>query len=104
MSMAGANTIEAICRMPAEFRRRGDVSMMDLLKESGYLENRSHVTEVLLQLYLNDHPEVIEAWLIESQDQRTSEGWYLLDPTAAEAGRGWIVGFYPGGTRKKYTG
>ena len=103
IGMADARTIEAICRMPAESRRRGDVSMIDLLKESGYLQADWKLTEVLLQAYLRDHPEAIEAWLTESQDQRGSGSWYLLDPAAAGAERSWVVGFYPNGPKRKYS-
>jgi hypothetical protein len=101
--MADARIIEAICRMPAEYERRGNVSMIELLRESGYLKADWELTEVLLQTYLSEHPEAIEAWLAESRDQRVSEGWYLQDPEATGIRGRWLVGYYPNGPRMNYS-
>jgi hypothetical protein len=36
-SMGTRKIAEAVCRMPSEFYERRNISMLDLLKESGYL-------------------------------------------------------------------
>ena len=96
-------TVEAICRMPEDFTRRGDVSMITLLKESGHLNSPGELTEEVLRQYIGAHPEVMESWIGLSQDQRTSESWYVLRPEWAESRGSWIVGFYPGGPSKSYS-
>jgi hypothetical protein len=96
-------TIEAICRMPEDFTRRGDVSMVALLEESGYLSNRSALTEAVLRQYIEAHPEVVDSWTGFSEDQRASESWYVLRPEWADARGSWIVGFHPGGPRTSHS-
>jgi hypothetical protein len=76
--------------------------MLDLLRESGYRESPDRVTEEALRSYLERHPQVIESWVIESIDQRSSEGWFLLDPATANAGGLWVVGFHPSGQRTTF--
>ena len=94
-------TIEAICRMPEVFTRRGDVSMIALLKESGYPDS-GPLTEELLRQYIEAHPEVVDSWTGHSEDSRASEGWYVLRPERAESGSSWVVGYYPSGPRRSY--
>ncbi len=96
-------TLEAICRMPENFTRRGDVSMITLLKESGHLNNPGQLTEEVLRPYIRAHPEVIDSWTGLSEDQRASECWYVLRPESAESRDSWMVGFHPGGPRKSYS-
>ena len=96
-------TIDAICRMPADFRRRGDVSMIKLLEESGHFKAPAQLTEDAVRRYIEAHPETIDLWASYSEDERASEFWYLLRPEYAESGGSWIVGFHPGGPRKRYS-
>ena len=93
--------VEAICRMPEEFTRRGDVSMIALLKQSGHLD-AGPLTEEVLRQYIEAHPEVIDSWTGHSEDSRASEGWYVLRPEWVESGGSWIVGYHPSGPRKSY--
>jgi hypothetical protein len=44
-----SSILAAIGRMPTEFRSRGDVSMVKLVSESGYVENQTLVTVDLLR-------------------------------------------------------
>ncbi len=96
-------SIEAICRMPEDFRRRGDVSMIKLLEESGYLNAAAQMTEDTLRRYVAAHPDTIDSWAGFSEDERASEGWYLLRPQYPEARGSWVVGFHPSGPRKSYS-
>jgi hypothetical protein len=95
--------VEAICRMPDDFTRRGDVCMISLLKESGFLSSPHELTEQVLHQYIQVHPEVIDSWTGLSEDQRASECWYVLRPEWAESRGSWVVGFHPGGPRKNYS-
>jgi hypothetical protein len=96
-------TLEAICRMPEDFTRRGDVSMVTLLKESRHLNSPDQLTEEVLRQYMRAHPEIIDSWTGLSEDQRASKCWYVLRPEWAELGGSWIVGFHPGGPRESYS-
>ena len=57
------NTVEAVCRMPISFAERGDVSMVNLLSESGYCEHRVTVNEAALQAHLRSEPGLVDVWL-----------------------------------------
>lgn len=85
--------------MPLEYKSRRDVSMLQLLAESGYLTHQSLVTVEVLSAYFAEHPESIDAWLLQSLDNHSSRSWYLLDPSAAKTQGKWVVGFLPGERR-----
>ena len=97
-----SSVVTSIGRMPLEFKSRGNVSMMQLLAESGYLATQSLITVELLSAYFAEHPESINAWLLQSLDNRGSPSWYLQDPSAANAQGKWVVGFYPGERREYF--
>jgi hypothetical protein len=97
-----SRVVSSIGRMPLEFKSRGNVSMLQLLAESGYLQNQSLVTVELLTAYFAEHPESIDAWLLQSLDNHGSPSWYLLDPSAANTQGKWAVGFYPGERREYF--
>jgi hypothetical protein len=97
-----SSVVSSIGRMPLEFRSRGNVSMLQLLAESGYLEHQSFVSVEVLSAYFAEHPETIDAWLLQSLDNRGSPSWYLLDPSAANAQGKWAVGFHPGERREYF--
>jgi len=97
-----ADVVAAIGRMPTEFRERGDISMMQLRKESGYSANPAAVTEAELARHFRTNPDQIDSWLIHSQDNRGVPAWCLLDPPAAKDRGLWVVGFYPGSRRYSF--
>ena len=68
-----------ICDIPAVFRR-GERSVHEVVRASGYPDFRGRFAARELADYLRAHPEVIESWVAYSQDKRTSEGWYLRPP------------------------
>jgi hypothetical protein len=74
--------------------------MLRLLADAGYLGNQSLITVELLSAYFAEHPESIDAWLLQSLDNRSSPSWYLLDPSAANTQGEWVVGFRPGERRE----
>jgi hypothetical protein len=94
--MKNQKIIEALCRIPRDFRERGDVSMVSLLKETGYVEMPDQITVEAIELHLKAHPELVEIWQSESQDKRSSPAWYLMSPTDySNTRKAWVVGNYP---------
>jgi hypothetical protein len=81
--------ISRVCRLPQEVRRRGDVSMVGLLRECGYLRSPRPITEECLVQYFRANPDAIDAWLVESMDQRCRPAWYLQSDTPGH----WTVGY-----------
>jgi hypothetical protein len=70
-----------VCRLPQEFRRRGDMSMSTLVRESGCFRSPDVVTQEHLEQYFRANPDAIDAWLMESADQRCVPAWYLVEPS-----------------------
>jgi hypothetical protein len=96
--MPESSVVELLCRMPTDFRKRRDISMIGLLKESGYLQNPDRITEQDLESHIRSNPHLVETWLSESADQRCTPAWYFLSPDDEWRGQpgSWRVGFYPG--------
>jgi len=69
---------EAVCRMASDFYRLRNLSILDLLKSSGYIQDHDSITEQQLQIVFEASPELIRPWFILSEDQRTKYGYYLL--------------------------
>ena len=101
--MMKSTVIEKLCQMPLACRERGDVSMADLLAESGYTDCPDDITEGDLEKHIREHPDLIQLWLVESEDQRCTPAWYLKAPAEGSPARGWVVGFYPGGSASSGT-
>ena len=74
--MNSDDTIAMICRMPRDFCTR-DVSMIQLLQESGYTECTGQITEDLIREYVDAHRENIAAWQRYSDDQRCGPSWFF---------------------------
>ena len=90
------DVIEALSRIPRDFRERGDVSVVSLLKESGYVERFNQIIEKDLAGHFQEHPDLVQVWLHYSEDQRCSPAWYFLPPGDSFSGlKGWAVGYYP---------
>jgi len=71
------DTIERMCRMPSEFKRRGDVSIKTLASESGFTDHKFEIDAQAVQRFLEAHPELLDAWAEYSGDKRVSNGWYF---------------------------
>ncbi len=85
--------------MPIEFREKQNVSMYELLRESGYFEKPTQITEEMLEIYFNKNPELIKAWLQESEDTRSSPAWYFKKGMFFR----WHVGIYPGNEKQSFS-
>src|ERR1700691_540432 len=61
LSQMGMNLVaEKVSRMASEFYRLRNISMMDLLKSSGYLQNPSAVMESDLEEVFRAQPHLID--------------------------------------------
>jgi hypothetical protein len=82
--------VEAVCRLPIDFESLGNVSEVELVRRSGYLDLRKQMTVDHLATCLRDHPDWVRAWFLWSDNQRSSPNWWLA---------GWIsheytLGYY----------
>ena len=67
-----------VCNLPRDFYRMRTKSIIELLVDSGYVDNpdkllRSDVVEVL-----RSDPSLVQEWINYSGDKRVSSGWFLL--------------------------
>jgi hypothetical protein len=63
--------------MPRDFSRRGDVSMVQLLEESGYIQRRNEIDEDKIAEYLKDDKSIVDDWIRYSENQRGTPSWYF---------------------------
>jgi hypothetical protein len=83
-----SNVVSKIYSMPRDFHLLGNKSMIQLLIESGYLNEIQLVTKETISTYLAENPDLIIDWENYSSDKRVSKGWYFL-----KRGSDWIVGY-----------
>lgn len=95
--------VEAVCRLPKDFREKGNVSIPQLLELSGYVGVTDRITEEDLEACLRKSPGLVESWIAQSEDNRGSPAWYIQeqDVSGNEIGA-WVVGRYPNGTRETF--
>ena len=101
MTDSVSKAVKAVCHMPRDFQESGNVSMVTLLKESGYLQIAENITEQLLKAYFEQHQDLINAWLRNSEDTRSSPNWYFSKPN--DQNRQWVVSFFPDGTTHRFS-
>lgn len=91
--------LEKLCRIAADFRERGNVSPIQLMRESGYKGEPLDPNE--LQIILEKNAQLAEIWIEESADNRSDVAWYVHSTT--KDGRAcWVVGIYPETEAKVY--
>lgn len=71
------DVVGKVCSIPSDQNKRGDVSVVYLLEESGYDSVREAVTVPLIQRHLQAHPHLMDVWADYSADQRCSGGWFF---------------------------
>jgi hypothetical protein len=87
--LTGRSVLDAVSRLPLDFRAR-DVSMRQLLEESGFVSDpRSVSVEQLVDMF-EAHPELVEAWVRESEDTRSSSYPWIRPPDSKH--EYWTVG------------
>ncbi len=91
-----SDVISKICSLPRDFNSNHDKSILQILKESGYIGHEDSIAKDDIKGYLISHPDLIEDWEIYSLNKRTSTGWYLVHGDSS-----WTVGFLNIGGREK---
>lgn len=94
------NTLELICRLPCDYHKIQTKSMIQLVSESGYLQNNIALSTEAIENYLRSHPELVKEWITYSEDKRSSSGWYLEVNKSENSA---IVGFHPKGEVFKFS-
>ena len=92
--------IAKLCALPVHFKSRRDVSVDQLVGESGYHVDPEALSVEAVSAHLREHPELVEVWLAYSEDKRTSSGWYIVPGP----GDTFEVAFYPEGERLSMKG
>ncbi|MEM1368396.1 MAG: hypothetical protein AAGG02_10330 [Cyanobacteria bacterium P01_H01_bin.15] len=75
--------VMAICRLPIDIRM-SNLSPVELHRAAGYPSRHTAISSTEIEHCLRDAPELVDAWLSYSADQRTGNGWYV---TTSECGR-----------------
>ena len=66
-----------IVTIPRKFHKR-DMSIFDLLKETGYFELHNEVSVSDIRTALARDPACVQEWMRYIDDQRCSSSWYFL--------------------------
>jgi hypothetical protein len=82
--------MDRIILLPRIFRKIGNKSFRDLLKDMGYFELYEDVTESRIYERLKQCPEYCDLWIEWSEYQRVDSGWYLQDEYTGK----FIVGYH----------
>lgn len=90
--MEVSDVIAGLIHLPRRFNSLGNVSIYDLLKETGYFEMHDQVSEESIHEPLAQQPECVDEWINYSEDKRSSTGWYLKQ----EGGGTYVVGYFAG--------
>ena len=94
-----AEMIAALCSLAARFQDQSELSVGELLAQSGYtLANE--ISDEDIEEYLRSHPELVNAWLIESRNTRENPAWYIFPP---KDGPEWVVTHYPDASKQTFT-
>jgi len=76
--------------MPKRFYDERNISMITLLRESGYYKFYKEIDPIDILQVLTELRECIKYWITWSENKRTSSGWYIINRNNK-----YIVGFYP---------
>ena len=92
--------IRNLCYLPRVLRSRGDVTAVDLVRESGFLASPEGLMREVIEAVLAAEPQLVDDWMRYSEDKRVSEGWYFK---RGSENNNYLVGFYPGSLEDSYT-
>ena len=87
-----SNTLNGLVSLPRKFNSVGNMSIYNLLKETGYFEIHDKISVESIRNTLAKSPESVEDWILYSEDKRSSSGWYFKQ----EDNQRYIVGFLGG--------
>ena len=82
--------VEQVCRFPLDIRQAG-ISPNQWLRKINLPAHRGCISSDAILSCLRAEPELVEHWLLWSEDKRCSPAWYFH-----EAGDHYVVGYYDG--------
>jgi hypothetical protein len=85
-----SDIIFKICSLPRDSHIHANKSMVQLTKESGYLEHKAFVTKDEIIKVLKRNPAFIQDWIDFSADQRITYGFAFQHLVEDK----WTVGLY----------
>lgn len=85
------DVIAAVVRIPSERKLRRNLSLVQLVAESGFSEHADNIGVAEIRNALLAEPHRVEEWHLYSGDKRTSSGWWLM-----QYGGEYVVGYHPG--------
>ena len=80
--------------MPAQFRERGDVSIIELFIENGGANALGKLDEADFAEIFGREPDLVDSRCRWSEDQRYTPTWFVRE---LPAGSSWEVGYCPDG-------
>lgn len=88
MREVDAGVVWNVCVIPGDSHRlQNRRSVVDLIQESGYLENPTALTFESVRAFLSENPSLVKEWEAYSADKRVDRGWFLdLDGEKPEVG------------------
>ncbi len=96
MNIQTDDIIKKIIFLPRAFNSLMNKSVFELLKESGYFELHTSISENTIRKHLEKHPECVNEWMSYSEDKRSSSGYYLQNNE-----KKYIVGYLDDKTKKQ---
>ena len=88
-------SVAAVCRIAGHWREQGNISWNDLVAASGYSTHREAITEERIEAHLRSHPQLVDDWIVNSEDQRFSPAWWIASSVKSGSTQ-WTVGYYFG--------
>ncbi|MBF0387545.1 MAG: hypothetical protein HQL20_06780 [Candidatus Omnitrophica bacterium] len=92
------DVIANMCRLAVNWKTVGDMSINDWVRASGWLLHRESISLDDIKGFLKVAPELVDGWLLYSEDKRCDSGWYF---TNDEMLGYFVVGHY--GSNTGYT-
>ena len=87
------DTIDGLINIPRRFNSVGNMSIYNLLKETGYFEIHDQISVKNILNVLAQYSECVEDWIVYSENQRCSPCWYIKPQDDQK----YVVGFYEEG-------
>ena len=75
--MSISEIIVELINLPRRFNDLRNISIYSLLKETGYFEMHSQISESAIREALLRHPQCVNEWMLLSEGKRSSAGWYF---------------------------
>ena len=88
--MTQKDVVENIVSLPLVFEKERNKSMLELICESGYIENKSENLEKVIARKLRQTKVYIDYWIQYSESKRTDAGWFIRSTISGKYEVGYI--------------